>query len=136
MFQKNQSLSPSTIKARLMKSSSKQFPLYSTAVDPTTGKTYTDTYDIFTVGAGYLDIAAAMASTDVAYGSTNSPGTSWIPASNEPGWQVNSIGIVRGRGRHYLLAVLTAEDSGLAYGTQTIEGIAALVWHGLSPRAR
>lgn len=60
----------------------------------------------------------------------------WIPASNEPGWQVNSIGIVRGRGRHYLLAVLTAGDPGMAYGTQTIEGIAALVWHALSPRAR
>ena len=60
----------------------------------------------------------------------------WLPASNEPGWQVNSIGIVRGRGRHYLLAVLTADNAGMAYGTQTIAGIAALVWHALSPLAR
>ena len=49
---------------------------------------------------------------------------------------MNSIGIVRGRGRHYLLAVLTADNAGMAYGTLTIEGIAALVWHALSPLAR
>ena len=59
----------------------------------------------------------------------------WLPPSNEPGWQVNSIGIVRGRGRHYLLAVLTEDDAAMAYGTQTIEGISALVWHALSPLA-
>ena len=60
----------------------------------------------------------------------------WLPPTNEPGWQVNSIGIVRGRGRHYLLAVLTADDAGMAYGTQTIEGISQLVWHALSPLAK
>jgi len=60
----------------------------------------------------------------------------WLPPTNEPGWQVNSIGIVRGRGRHYLLAVLTAEDPGMAYGSQTIEGISQLVWRALSPRGR
>ena len=60
----------------------------------------------------------------------------WLPPTNEPGWQVNSIGIVRGRGRRYLLAVLTADDAGMAYGAQTIEGISQLVWHALSPLAR
>ena len=60
----------------------------------------------------------------------------WLPPTNEPGWQVNSIGIVRGRGRHYLLAVLTEDDAAMAYGTETIEGISQLVWRALSPLAR
>jgi len=60
----------------------------------------------------------------------------WLPPSNEPGWQINSVGIVRGRGRHYLLAVLTADDVGMAYGSQTIAGISQLVWEALSPLRR
>ena len=57
----------------------------------------------------------------------------WLPPSNEPGWQVNSIGIVRGRFRHYLIAVLTRDNPTMAYGVQTIEGISRLVWRHLLP---
>jgi hypothetical protein len=49
-----------------MKTATKDFPAYSTATDPTTGQTYIDTYDIFTVGAGYIDLQGALNSTDVA----------------------------------------------------------------------
>ncbi len=76
LLQKNASLTPDQVKARLMKSAYKTFPRYSTAKDPTTGKSYTSQYDIFTVGAGYLDIQAALSSTDLApasYGSAKSP---------------------------------------------------------------
>src|SRR5580704_12837934 len=76
MLQKTPSLTPDQVKARLMKSAYKTFPRYSTAKDPTTGKSYTSQYDIFTVGAGYLDIQAALSSTDLApakYGSAKSP---------------------------------------------------------------
>jgi serine protease AprX len=64
MLTKDWSLTPETIKARLMKTASKSFPLYSTAVDPVTNTSYTSQYDIFTIGAGYLDIWAALNSTD------------------------------------------------------------------------
>jgi serine protease AprX len=64
LLQREPGLSPDTIKARLMKTASKNFPLASTAYDPTTGQSYTDTYDMFTVGAGYLDIAAALGNHD------------------------------------------------------------------------
>jgi serine protease AprX len=64
MLQKNPSLTPDTIKARIMKTASKSFPLTSTATDPATGATYTDSYDIFTIGAGYLNIAGAIQDTD------------------------------------------------------------------------
>jgi hypothetical protein len=57
----------------------------------------------------------------------------WLPPSNEPGWQINSIGIVHGRFRHYLIAVLTRDNPTMAYGVQTIEGISRLVWRHLLP---
>jgi serine protease AprX len=64
---------PDTVKARLMKTAYKSFPSVSTTYDATTGKTYTDQYDVFTVGAGYVDIAAALANRDVATKSALSP---------------------------------------------------------------
>lgn len=44
-----------------MQTASKTFPTVSTVVDSTTGQVYTNYYDIFTVGAGYLDLKAALA---------------------------------------------------------------------------
>ena len=82
LLQENPSISPDTVKARLMKTATKNFPLTSSTTDPTTGKTYTDTYDLFTVGAGYIDINAALASKDVANGSAASPVLKWIPTSS------------------------------------------------------
>ena len=58
----------------------------------------------------------------------------WLPVAAEAGWQVNSIGLVSGRYRHYLIAVLTAGDPSMAYGVETIEGISRLVWKALLPK--
>jgi serine protease AprX len=66
LLQQNGALTPDQVKARLMKTSYKTFPRYSTATDPGTGQTYTSQYDAFTVGAGYLDIQNAMHNTDLA----------------------------------------------------------------------
>ena len=52
----------------------------------------------------------------------------WYPTGAVPGWQVNSIGVVSGHDRHYLIAVLTAGNPGFAYGVSTIEGVSRLVW--------
>jgi len=43
-----------------MKTATKNFPSSSSVTDPTTGVTYTDYYDLFTIGAGYLDVWAAL----------------------------------------------------------------------------
>jgi serine protease AprX len=48
----------------LMKTASKNFPVSSIATDPVTGTVYTITNDLFTVGAGYLDIWAALNNND------------------------------------------------------------------------
>ena len=66
MLQQNSALTPDQVKARLMKTAYKTFPASSTAIDPVTGIAYTSYYDIFTIGAGYLDIGAALSNTDVA----------------------------------------------------------------------
>ena len=54
---------------------------FSSVTDPTTGITYTDQSDVFTVGAGYLDLEAALISTDVAKGSAMSPVATYDPKS-------------------------------------------------------
>ena len=66
LLQKSPKLTPDQVKARLMLTAYKTFPQSSSTTDPTTGITYTDQYDIFTVGAGYVDVEAAMTSTAVA----------------------------------------------------------------------
>jgi hypothetical protein len=54
-------------------------------------------------------------------------------------WQVNSIGWVSGKGRDYVLAVLTTNDppvdgaSGMDYGIHTIQGVSMRVWNNLAP---
>ncbi len=81
LIQQNPSLTPDQVKARLMKTASKTFPVSSTVTDPATGITYTDYYDIFTIGAGYVKIAAALANNDLAVGSAMSPAVSFDPST-------------------------------------------------------
>ena len=84
LIQKNPSLTPDQVKARLMRTATKTFPVSSIAVDPTTGISYTSYYDIFTVGAGYLDVTAALADTTVATGTAlSSPPP---PTTLPPDW--------------------------------------------------
>jgi len=73
-------LTPDMIKAKLMKTATKTFPTSSTTTDPDTGAVYTTYYDLFTVGAGYIDIAAALANTDRPTGLAISP-TASVDAS-------------------------------------------------------
>jgi serine protease AprX len=80
LLQAHPSLTPDQVKARLMKTAYKTFPASSVASDPTTWQTYTSYYDAFTIGAGYLDLAAAFANTDLAsskVGAALSPSVSY-----------------------------------------------------------
>ena len=66
LLQQNRALTPDQVKARLMKTATKTFPSFSVVTDPVTGISYTSQYDIFTIGAGYLDVWAALNNTDLA----------------------------------------------------------------------
>ena len=72
LLQQNPNMKPDQVKARLMKTAYKTFPSVTVALDLTTGQTFTSYYDIFTVGAGYMDVAAALASNDMAPAATAS----------------------------------------------------------------
>jgi len=65
LLQKQPSLTPDQVKAKLMKTATKNFPTTSISTDPVTGTVYTVYYDLFTVGAGYLDVWAALNNADV-----------------------------------------------------------------------
>ena len=47
------------------------------------------------------------------------------------GWQINSMGWVRGDGRDYLIAVLTDGNQSEAYGIDTVNQISSIVWNSL-----
>jgi beta-lactamase class A len=49
------------------------------------------------------------------------------------GWQINSMGWVRGFGRDYLIAVLTDRNPSQDYGIQTVNGLSAIVWDAMAP---
>lgn len=55
----------------------------------------------------------------------------WVPLTSDSNWQINSIGRIRGDGRWYLIAVLTAHDPSMGDGIDTIERISAAVWSDL-----
>ncbi len=73
LLQANPALTPDQVKAKLMLTAYKVFPTSSTATDPITGQSYVSYYDAFTIGAGYLDLAAALKSTALESGTALSP---------------------------------------------------------------
>jgi serine protease AprX len=73
LLQAHPTMTADQVKARLMKTASKSFPTSSSVYDPSSGITYTSQYDIFTVGAGYVDMAAALASSELSSGTAMSP---------------------------------------------------------------
>lgn len=83
MLQQNPSLTPDQVKARLMRDASKAFPTFSTATDPVTGQLYVSQYDIFTVGAGYLDIQGALNDTQLAVGNALTPSATHNSATGD-----------------------------------------------------
>lgn len=123
MLQGQPSLTPDQVKARIMKTAYKTFPVSSTAVDPVTGQTFVSQYDILTIGAGYLDIAAALANKDFATGTAMSPTLTYDPSSGnvflvyDPSSTWNDTDVYAG------LAVGGTKG---AWGTQTVWGTAVV----------
>ncbi len=64
LIQARPNLTPDQVKILIMQTAYKTFPQSSSVYDATSGQTFTSYYDIFTVGAGYLDLGAALAGID------------------------------------------------------------------------
>ncbi len=106
LLKKNPQLTPDQIKARLMKTAWKGFPSNSSGSDTDTGFSYFSQYDVFTVGAGMLDVEAAINNNDVAVGLAVSPSAVRDPLTG-------TISIVNG--------------SSLVWGNSVVWG-SSLVW--------
>ncbi len=81
MLQKDPTLTPDTVKARIMKTAWKGFGLYCDSYD-VFNNLYSNEYDLFTYGAGYLDVDQALENTDVANGVALSPTATYNSATN------------------------------------------------------
>jgi len=55
----------------------------------------------------------------------------WLPRATH-GWRVHSIGAFQGRGRDYMIAVLTYNNPTMSYGVTTIERVAEVVHRDLN----
>ncbi len=67
LLDKDPKLSPDTVKLRLMRTARRNFPANPVQVtDLATGTVFNVRHDVFSIGAGYLDVWAALQSTDVA----------------------------------------------------------------------
>jgi serine protease AprX len=117
-------LTPDQVKARLMLTAYKTFPQYSTYTDPTSGLTYTDQYDVFTVGAGYLDIQAALQSTEVSTGYARSPVATYDPTSQNVYFVNDSFAVWGGSSDWSTFAV---------WGGNAFVGSQFAVWGGSNP---
>jgi serine protease AprX len=126
MLNRDSSLTPDTIKARLMKTATKNFPLSSTAVDPVTGIMYVSQYDIFTIGAGYLDVWGALNSTDsVPAGSTAASPVAVFDSSTSMATIVNANTAVWGT--HAVWGTTDVWGTHAVWGTSVfVDGQAAL----------
>src|SRR5437588_9648856 len=82
LLQQNSTLTPDQIKARLMKTAYKGLPQWTVAWVQHLFMNFTMYYDLFSVGAGYVDARAALANTDLApaaVGSALSPSAVYNP---------------------------------------------------------
>lgn len=73
LIEKNNKYTPDQVKYLLMKNAWRGFAANSTVTDPASGNRFTARSDIFTVGAGYIDIQAAISDTHMVHASAQSP---------------------------------------------------------------
>lgn len=132
LLENDPSMTPDQVKAVLMVTASKNFPTSSTATHPKTGEQFESHYDIFTVGAGYLDIPAALTFQSRPQGKALSPVVAFDQGSQTVKLSTGQS-VIWGRG--------------VAWGTRSVWGHSAIasddttvnghgvVWGGRSTRA-
>jgi serine protease AprX len=124
LIQQDPTLSPDQVKARLMRTASKFPQMSSTSFDPDTGYQWTSQYDIFTIGAGYLDVNAALADTIKADGTAQSPVVAYDDASGDV-YLVEDLRSVWGQSE--IWAERSVWGTAAVWGTRSVWGLSA-VW--------
>jgi serine protease AprX len=136
LLQSEPALTPDQVKATLMKTAYKSFPSYSVVTDPGTNVSYTSQYDIFTVGAGYLDLAAALANTEAVSGTALSPTVRfdavsrkiYLNSSPSAVWETQSVwGVQSVWGTSVVDAMQSVWGTNSVWGTSSTTGFQS-VW--------
>jgi serine protease AprX len=115
VLQEQSTLTPDQVKARLMKTAYKMGLTSTSAYVPHLSQTFTDFYDIFSVGSGLLDVQAAINNTDLApatVGSALSPTAVYNP-------QTGTVSLVYGNA--------SVSPNSIVWGSSVLWGT-AVVW--------
>jgi serine protease AprX len=125
LIQQNPSITPDQVKARLMKTSNKLLPMFSSAISFLFGKSYSNQSDIFTVGAGYLDVNAALTNTDLVQSAALSPTAYLDPVTGR-------VSMKRGGSGIWGTTDAIVWGDTIVWGTSVLNGAlsngAAIVW--------
>jgi serine protease AprX len=132
MIQSNPNITPDTIKARMMKTAWKGYPAHgNTHSRDVKGNDYMSQYDAFTIGAGYLDIQAALGDSTAINGGATSPTVVFNPLT-KTATLVNGLSVVWGQtvvwGQGSLFAnsvvwgQLTVDANSLVWGNSVVWG--------------
>jgi serine protease AprX len=130
MLQQSPSLTPDQVKARLMLTAWKGFGQYTQSTATATGAAYSNEYDLFTYGAGYLDIDAALNDTHLATGVALSP-TAVFNASNNTVTITNTSPDATFAGSSVVWGAKAVFADSVVWGAKAIEGT-SVVWGATS----
>jgi len=102
-----------------MKTAYKTFPSSSSYTDASTGITYRDYYDIFTIGAGYLDVWAALNNIDLAPGTAGSAlsPTAVFSSSTKQVYMSSATSVIWGKSSTWATSVVWGTS--VIWGTTT-----------------
>ena len=125
MFQKDPTLTPDTIKARLMKDAWKGYPAHGNSwAHDIWKRSYMAQYDAFTIGAGYVDVQASLADSSVVNGGAASPTVIFNPATRTA-TLVNGLSVVWGNSMVWGSSVVWGDS--VVWGSLTVDG-SSTVW--------
>jgi serine protease AprX len=128
MIQKDPTLTPDIIKARMMKTAFKGFASYSSSLDAN-GRSYQNQDDVFTYGAGYLDIAAALNSSDTGTGHAVSPTAVYDPVTGTVSLVfANNLSILWGSDTSILWGSSVLWSSSVVWGSNVFVGGTSVLW--------
>jgi serine protease AprX len=115
LLQENSALTPDQVKARLMTTTYKMFPVSTVAWVPHLSQNFTAFYDLFSVGSGLLNMQTAVSDTDLApatVGAALSPSVVYNPNNG-------TVSIVEGNG--------TVSGNSVVWGTSVVWST-SVVW--------
>jgi serine protease AprX len=85
LLQANGNLTPDQVKARLMQSTNSSFPTSTVASVPSLGETFTEYYDLFSVGSGLLNVQSALSDNSLAPGNVGAALSPYVVYNSSTG---------------------------------------------------